>query len=347
MTTLAFIIVMIALPFTYLVDGNQRIFLPYLIAAYIPVAIGGYLAYRNDLNWRKKADWQKIADFCFPNEIWQHPSHKLDLKFFLVNTILFQGMAMLYLGSAFIFSAQVEGLLTGLLGAPEKLTAASGLAVFAITVILLLAGDFAIFFAHWLQHKVPFLWEFHKIHHSAQVMTPITVYRMHPVDDLMAYFLGGVMGGIVVGTVNYLYLENPGFLKIFGLNLFTFIFYVTFYNLRHSHFWLHYGRLGHIFVSPAMHQIHHSEAKRHWDKNMGFVLSIWDKWFGTLYVPVEKEELKLGIGPETQEYDSLANLYFLPFEKNWQRWVKKWHSRRDDTLAATPDPATELPASRK
>ncbi len=327
-TIIANIIIAVISPFTYFVDGSQRVFLPYLIIAYIPVAIAAYLYYGR--NW----SWQKIADFCFPDEIWHHPSSKLDRKFFITNTILFKGLFLgtfaAYVGVNTMVSMQVESLFVQLFGPANKLETANFPAIILITFILLLFSDFAIFLAHWLQHKIPFLWEFHKIHHSARVMTPITVYRMHPIDDLLAFAMGGILTGIPTGLIGYIYLEDPGSLEIFGLNIFTFIFYVAFYNLRHTHFWLHYGKLSYIFVSPAMHQCHHSQAKKHWDKNMGFIFSFWDKLFGTLYLPTQREELVFGIGDESEEYNSLTNLYVMPFVKNWNNITNIFRKRNHD-----------------
>ena len=50
-------------------------------------------------------------------------------------------------------------------------------------------------------------------------------------------------------------------------------------NLRHSHVYIGFGYLEHIFISPAQHQIHHSRNKIHFDQNFGSCLSIWDKAF--------------------------------------------------------------------
>src|SRR5665213_3606005 len=56
------------------------------------------------------------------------------------------------------------------------------------TLVFFIAYDFGRFVAHSVQHDVPVLWEFHKVHHSAEVLTPITAFRAHPVDlALMAW----------------------------------------------------------------------------------------------------------------------------------------------------------------
>jgi sterol desaturase/sphingolipid hydroxylase (fatty acid hydroxylase superfamily) len=159
------------------------------------------------------------------------------------------------------------------------------------------------------------------VHHSAQVLTPITVYRMHPVDDFLTFLLGGVFTGIAGGAIQYLFHHDATVMQIGGLNAVFFLFYLCFYNLRHSHLWLHYpGGLGKIFISPAMHQIHHSSEARHWDTNFGLIFGLWDWAFGTLYLPKEKESFVLGIGAETAEYNTVATLYLLPFKKNWKRF---------------------------
>ena len=69
-----------------------------------------------------------------------------------------------------------------------------------------------------------------------------------------------------------------------------------------------------------MHQLHHSAARRHRDRNMGFALSIWDQLFGTAYLPAEREHLRLGLGEDANGVDQddgrwhrLSALYFRPF----------------------------------
>jgi creatinine amidohydrolase/Fe(II)-dependent formamide hydrolase-like protein len=72
--------------------------------------------------------------------------------------------------------------------------------------------------------------------------------------------------------------------------------------------------LSRIFISPAQHQIHHSDAPQHFDKNMGFTFAIWDGLFGTLYVPKEKETLTFGLGPkENEKFSTFWSLYLMPF----------------------------------
>jgi sterol desaturase/sphingolipid hydroxylase (fatty acid hydroxylase superfamily) len=89
--------------------------------------------------------------------------------------------------------------------------------------------------------------------------------------------------------------------------------------LRHSPVWLSFGpTMERYLISPAMHQIHHSEKVEHFDKNMGGALAIWDRMFGTHYIPNGREVDKFGIGEETQDFRSLAVIYMRPFSRSYQ-----------------------------
>jgi sterol desaturase/sphingolipid hydroxylase (fatty acid hydroxylase superfamily) len=103
--------------------------------------------------------------------------------------------------------------------------------------------------------------------------------------------------------------------EVLGVNVLLFAWYIFGFHLRHSHVWLAYPAwLSHILVSPAQHQIHHSSAPRHFDRNMGFIFAFWDAFAGTLYVPRAKEDISYGLaGAEPGEFQSVAALYLRPF----------------------------------
>ena len=73
---------------------------------------------------------------------------------------------------------------------------------------------------------------------------------------------------------------------------------LTWGHLRHSHIWIPFqGLAGKLFQSPAHHQVHHSTDPRHFDKNLGFALAVWDWAFGTLHIPArEREVSEYGVG---------------------------------------------------
>ena len=300
-------------PLLLLFSPDQRIYLLYLLTA---LALA-YLVYATARDRGAPEAEGGFLRLVFPKQVYGHRSAWTDYKFFLVNKIAYPLLfAPLVLGAA--AAAEGTGALLAALWGPEGPGFASGPASLALmTLCLLLALDFGVFITHYMQHKVPALWEFHKVHHSAEVLTPITVYRMHPVDTLFTTSVSGALTGALHGVFAYLYAEVPGVIAVFGLNVGVFAFYLLGYNLRHSHIWLPYPHwLSHLLISPAQHQIHHSDAPRHFDKNMGFIFAVWDWLAGSLYVPREREAISFGLdGGEQRDFGGVVALYLQPFRK--------------------------------
>ena len=314
MDALKDVVLLVTLPVRYPTLPNQRIFWVYLLCALIIAAVV-YFVHSQTRGERVRVG--ALLRFWFPKKVFTHASAIVDYKFFLLNRILFPlFLAPFVLGAAAV-ADQTAGRLEAILGAAEPLATVGLAMTILFTLLAIVAMDLGLFIAHYLQHKIPLLWEFHKVHHSAEVLTPITVYRMHPVDDLLSGTLAGLLSGLVFGVFKYAFGEGAAPVTVFELNLFLFLFYVLGYNLRHSHVWLAYPRgLSHVFVSPAQHQIHHSRAPKHFDRNMGFLLAVWDKLAGTLYVPQSRETLDYGLDRmEHEEFDSALRLYWLPFRK--------------------------------
>jgi sterol desaturase/sphingolipid hydroxylase (fatty acid hydroxylase superfamily) len=155
-------------------------------------------------------------------------------------------------------------------------------------------------------------------------MTPITAYRVHPFE-LFANMNATAIGiAALVGVLTYICGGVHYEFTIFGINAVQLAFYVFGFELRHSHVPLGYGPIvSQVFVSPWMHQVHHSREARHFDKNMGFIFSFWDRMFGTLYVPKQGEQFELGLADgEHVRFHSLAALYFRPVANLLRRWIK-------------------------
>lgn len=298
-------------PFVYPAIPEARIFGLYLLTAAL-LAVGVYLYRRPGKSGGSTL--KGFLTFCFPASVYRHPSAVVDYKFFIINKISYAFLFAPWLLGAAAVAEVTDGALTSLFAGPDLAVGVWSTALF--TVLAILAMDLGLFVAHTLQHKVPVLWEFHKVHHSAEVMTPITVYRMHPLDDLLSGTFVALLTGAVEGGFLFLHDGSVSVVSVFGLNLFLFLFYLVGYNLRHSHIWLPYPRaLSRYLVSPAQHQIHHSKAPRHWDRNMGFIFAFWDRMAGTLYVPEGREEIEFGLHrDEHKAFDSVWNLYVRPFK---------------------------------
>ena len=186
-------------------------------------------------------------------------------------------------------------------------------------IAFFLIKDFLEWTVHNLLHRVSWLWEFHKVHHSAEVLTPITAFRVHPVDDLLTLSLTALFSGVVQGLFRATVGTGIADIEVLGVNVLLFAWYIFGFHLRHSHIWLAYPVwLSHILVSPAQHQIHHSSAPRHFDRNMGFIFAFWDAIGGTLYVPKAREDLNYGLyGEEPGQFASVSALYIRPFRNLW------------------------------
>jgi len=308
-------------PFFYWIAPNQRLYWVYLATAFL-LAACVYAVHR-----QRSGSTKSFLQYCFPKDVYLHKSAITDYKYYVVNRIAFVFLFTPLIVGTELSSSVVTAVLSGAF--PTSVGAfgdAGWIAMAFLTVGVVFAHDFSVFYTHLLQHRIPVLWEFHKVHHSAEVLTPITVYRMHPVDDIFTGWLVGLTTGAVYGVFAHLFTATPSELMVNGLNVVLFVFYVAGFNLRHTHIWLPYtGIWGRLLVSPAHHQIHHGTDPRYYDRNYGLIFAFWDWMAGSLYVPEPHQEIEFGLGPESEDYRTVWRLYTLPF-------VKVLHRLRGTTL---------------
>ncbi len=206
-------------------------------------------------------------------------------------------------------AAKVAGVVTGALAeqSPAWLPVALALSLFIV-------DDFFRYITHYLEHRVPALWELHKVHHSAEVLNFVTAERHHPLSSLFFISVNGA-ALVIVNTV--FLIAFPGKLSVAALlggNAFWVVGNLIGGVLRHSPVWISFGpRFERWLISPAQHQIHHSTNPKHFDRNFGGTLAIWDRMFSTLYTTTpEREDIRFGLGDETSHYRSLKGLYVRP-----------------------------------
>lgn len=295
---------------------GERIFGLYLVTAGI-LAFLSWLYYRRlDFASRPEKSEQSFFAYLLDKDVFLHRSAIQDYFYFFVNGLVYVGViAQLLISTHFFMMFFYSGLENFFGSAEDGLVAASVWTILLYTVVYTLFLDFAIFITHYAQHKIPILWEFHKVHHSAEVLTPLTLYRMHPVDLFLSGIVAAFLAGFAFAGFYYLTGETPAAYEVMGLNIIIFLFYLFGYNLRHSHIWLNYpGWLSHILISPAQHQIHHSTDVKHFDKNLGLIFAFWDKLFGTLYVPEKYEKISYGINKKKPNpFNSVWEMYIHPF----------------------------------
>ena len=310
-------------PLEYFTNPSSRTFLLYLATSLL-IAVVVHLKQARAL----KRSTGVLAGL-FPKEVYTHTSAKVDYIYFILNSCLYAVILAPFIGIGFFISANLYAAL-GAVFSPSVLTSISTLwATIIFSIIIALLADFGTFITHYWMHRFPLLWEFHKVHHSAEVMTPLTVYRMHPLDDILTMCVIGALTGTADALARFFVSPAISFYTVYGIGIASYLFFLTGYNLRHSHVWLSYGpRLSAILISPAQHQIHHSKAKRHWNKNYGFIFAIWDYLFGSLYIPKEREAIEFGIGDgEEHLYGNPLKLYTLPFQRAFALLRKKARRR--------------------
>jgi len=274
--------------------------------------------------WVYRGRPSSFLRFMMPREVYFHRSNLIDIQIFVINLLL----GVIGIFGAVLFTPVIATLvLVGLVSmqdaAFQPLDITWGRSALA-TLIMILAMDFCKYWAHYIHHENRFLWPFHALHHSAEVLTPLTANRNHPVFVLIRNMIYSLVLGTVQGLALFLLIGEIDLLTIGGANAGYFLFNLLGANLRHSHVWLSYGPvLEHIFISPAQHQIHHSNAKKHFNKNYGEVFAFWDWMFGTLYIPQGHEELEFGIAdahgtPIEQPHKTLRDALFKPFVESFE-----------------------------
>jgi len=233
----------------------------------------------------------------FPRRIMTHRSNQADIFYFFFNVFIFSilfGWAIL--SYQFISNGIIAGLVA-LFGAATPSALPSYVTRAILTAMLFLAYELGYWFNHWLSHKVPLLWEFHKVHHSAEVLTPLTNFRVHPVYGWIFANILAFSAAVANGFGHYLFGDVTYQYALADTNIILVLFIHAYVHLQHSHMWISYrGALGRILVSPAHHQVHHSTDPKHFNKNFGSCLALWDWIFGTLYIPAkERESLVFGV----------------------------------------------------
>lgn len=328
--------------FRFPFDPTQRIFVLYLMTSVV-IAFSIYLlATRRGENTEKS-----FVRFLFPKHVWQHPSAWLDLRYFFFHRI-FGHFLILGLGTwttvlAYKWVTGADDVVATALANPMPRFSEIGITI-GFMIISVIVADFISFFTHYLQHKSVFLWQFHKVHHSAEVMHPVSNFREHPVDNLLYITLNGLGYGTVLGIA----MKTVGFVpsapSLLGVPVLHLLFNVAGYNLRHSHIWLKWpGKLSMVFPSPAHHHVHHSCHPDHIDKNFAFMLPIWDVIFKTYHMPDDNRDVKFGIGSEDKgEFTSCARLYWVPVRDAYRlvrRRVRGKGARIESNMKASNVPA--------
>ena len=289
-------------------DPKKRVFVGYLFSAIIISFLWLCIV--------KKKNLTECFNKIFDKNIFLSKSAKADYILFIINIIILMFLSPVLITQLAIATVVFEYLHSQTLLMPINANSSYQFLIpYFFTITYFVLDDLTKFITHALMHRIPVLWEIHKTHHSARKLTPITIFRTHPLEGVIFVIRSALTQGVVIALFYYIYGDDITFITILGANLMSFWFHLLGSNLRHSHIWINYWNwLEKIFISPAQHQIHHSIKKEHHNKNFGVTFAIWDYVCGTLCTSKDNVVSKFGIAENEHKYEhNILYLYISPF----------------------------------
>ena len=221
--------------------------------------------------------------------------------------LILYGLASAYvvpMSDAFLEARGWEGALSRPL--------AASWAVGTQIVVALLVTDFIHWCVHRLLHRVPWLWELHKCHHSVEdgEMDWLVAFRFQWTEV------------VVYRVLQYVPLAFFGFSEV--AVLFHAVFGTLIGHLNHANLPITWGPLRYVLNSPRMHMWHHDyEGDARSTKNFGIIFSCWDWLFGTAYMP-DAPPARIGFpGAETYPRNFFAATLW-PAQRWWSALQRPW-----------------------
>jgi sterol desaturase/sphingolipid hydroxylase (fatty acid hydroxylase superfamily) len=170
--------------------------------------------------------------------------------------------------------------------------------------------DLAFYYWHLANHRAPFLWRFHNVHHTDPELDVSTAFRFHFGEIALS-------SGFNIIQISLIGISPWGF-AIYQL---AFQAEVLFHhsNLRLP---IRFERfLNKLVVTPRMHGIHHSQVHRENNSNFGTVFPWWDRLHRTLGLNIPQSEITIGIpGYSLPEDNTVPNALLMPFRKQRDYW---------------------------
>ena len=161
-----------------------------------------------------------------------------------------------------------------------------------------LALDFWTYCWHRLNHRLPFLWRFHRAHHSDSQMDVTTASRFH------------------IGEILFSNCLRVPLIMLLGIHLWEIVLYETallaVIQFHHANISLpqRVDQLLRCFiVTPAMHKVHHSRWQPETDSNYSSLLSVWDRIFRSFRLRDDPRTIQFGLSdfakPEDQTFSGI------------------------------------------
>ncbi|WP_373072595.1 sterol desaturase family protein [Zeaxanthinibacter enoshimensis] len=182
-------------------------------------------------------------------------------------------------------------------------------ATWAVWLVAFIAIDFAGYWNHRLSHHINVFWNQHVIHHSSEEFNLACALRQ-PISNLVGYFALLLLPAALLGV--------PA--KVIAILAPIHLFAQFWYHTQHI------GKLGwfeYLFVTPSQHRVHHAINPEYIDKNLGQILSVWDRWFGTFQEELEEVPPQYGVLKPAATW----NPFLINFQHFWRLAVDAWRTR--------------------
>lgn len=184
-----------------------------------------------------------------------------------------------------------------------------GLPALPSAVLSFLLMDLSFYYWHRLNHRVPFLWRFHNVHHYDPDMDASTGFRFH-FGEIFISTGFRVVQMVIIGS------------SLSTFFLFEFLFQLATY-FHHSNLRLPLGLergLNLILVTPRMHTVHHSQIRDEADSNYSVIFSWWDRLNGS-FLELSESVIAIGVpGYANNEDNQLTKAVQAPFQKQRDYW---------------------------
>lgn len=239
--------------------------------------------------------WRK-EQRAFRKDFWLDAFYMF-FNFFIFNLIIFIALSNT---TAYLFGAAMSSI-----GLPRFLLDFSSWSPLLQILIYFVLADFIQWSIHVALHRFPFMWRFHKVHHSVKEMGFAAHLRFHFMETV--FYKTGLY--IVLGYIFNFSLENA-----FIMHALT----ILIGHLNHANLALDYGPLKYVLNNPKMHIWHHAKElpKEHpYGMNYGISLSLWDYLFKTNYIPSSGRDIELGFTNDAQFPETFVEQVIYPFKK--------------------------------
>ena len=225
----------------------------------------------------------------------------------IVNLVI---SALAFVAAVALVQPAVQWALRWWADKPFGLVSIVALPVWAEFALSFLLMDLAFYYWHVANHRVPFLWRFHNVHHIDQDLDVSTAFRFH-------------FGEIALSTA-----FSVVQVSLIGISPWAFAVYQLVFQteviFHHSNWRLPIGlerALSKVIVTPRMHGIHHSQVERENKSNFGTVLTWWDRLHHTLGLNIPQDAVVVGIPAYSRPEDNtVGNALLMPFRKQRDYW---------------------------